>query len=136
MQGLSVDDILGRTDNDEVFTTIVTLQDDGLASYSRGQLTYHRGSNTVLGSHDFPRLDGALDLYRSDRTTLQQPFDAAQKVKMGVRVSLAPILRVTINNIEAIHLEIRGRLLVGTGRFVEPGAVYVIALPGALTGPH
>jgi hypothetical protein len=136
MQGLSVDDVLGLKDNDEVFTTIVTLQNNGLASYSVGQLLFHRGSREVLGSHDIPRLKGALDLYRSDQTALRQPFDAAQKVQMGVTVSLAPSLKVRINDIETIVLETRDRLLVGTGRFVDPGAVYVIAFPNAATPPH
>jgi hypothetical protein len=135
MPGLSIDDILARLDHDQVFTTIVTLQSDGLASYSVGQLTYHAGSPDVLGSHDHPRLEGALDLFRSDQIAHGQRFDTAQKVKMGVTVSLAPVHSVRINNIENIFLETRDRLLVGTGRFVEPGAVYVIAFTDAVTPP-
>jgi len=57
--GISLQEVVADAgENDNVGVTVVTLQDDGLASYASGTLLFHPGSGAgVLGGvHRAPRL--------------------------------------------------------------------------------
>jgi hypothetical protein len=127
-----------------VGVTIVTNQDDGIASYATGDLSYYPGS--LIGPIRRPeRLSTTgsepLKYYLSDRMldidppdppgsfphSPRQPFSANATDKLGVSVSRgvlipglgSPVVKFTLhswgNATFSVPLESRGNLLVGVG---------------------
>jgi hypothetical protein len=162
--GKSLDQILSEvSEGDTVGITLVTNQDNGIASYATGSLTYHPASFT--GPFFRPaRLSTTggepLKYYFSDRMldidppdppggfghSPRQPFSANATDKLGVSVSsgLGPrIIKFTLHSWDnatfSVSLESRGNLLVGVGPPIGNGtdhAVYVVSFNGVFHPPH
>ena len=160
--GKSLDQILAEVGNgDRVGVTIVTNQDNGIASYATGDLVYHPGS--LIGTFFLPaRLSTTggepLKYYLSDRmlnidgppapgglAVPRQPFSADATDQLGVSVSSfgTPVIKFTLhswgNVTFSLAMESRGNLLVGVGPPVgnlTDQAVYVVSFTGVFRGPH
>jgi hypothetical protein len=153
--GISLQEVLADAGaNDQVSVTVVTLQDDGLASYASGFLLFQpgSGSDTLGGTHRAPHLTTAgtngLDLYRSDQIDFMpgssddsptfvgkpQPFSVRQKVGMDISISAGVVTVLLVNNKTTITMESRGNFIVGIGQFVAPGAIWAISFNGIKRG--
>lgn len=151
-------------DGDSIGATIVTNQDNNIASYATGALYYHAAS--LIGPIWRPaRLSTSgsdpLKYYFSDRMldidppspsgsfghSSRQPFSANSIDKLGVSISLMPgitrVVKFTLhswgNATFSVPMEKRGNLLVGTGPSIgnlTNYAVYLVSFNGIFHPPH
>lgn len=162
---MDLEQILSQVgEGNQVGVTIVTNQDNGIASYATGSLTYHAFS--LIGPFGRPaRLSTTggepLKFYFSDRMLdidppspqgsfghfPRQPFSANSVDKLGVSISLLlsnpRVVKFTLhswgNATFSISMEKRGSLLVGTGPAIgnqTNHAVYLMAFHGIFRQPH
>jgi len=161
--GKNLDQILAEVgDGDSVGVTIVTNQDNGIASYAVGSLIYHPGSLTGPFFRP-PRLSTTggepLNFYFSDRMldidppaspggfghSPRQPFSANAIDKLGVSVSLHSgprVVKFTFHSWDggtvSVAMESQGNLLVGLGPPLgnSPHAVYLVSFTGVSRPPR
>ncbi len=151
---------------DSIGVTIVTNQDNDIASYATGSLFYHAAS--MVGPFWRPaRLSTSggtpLKFYFSDRMldidppgppggfghSPRQPFSANSIDNLGVSISLmlslsvTRVVKFTLHSWEnatfSIPMEKRGNLLVGTGPAIgnlTDNAVYLMSFNGIFHPPH
>ena len=162
---MNLEQILSQvTEGDQVGVTIVTNQDNGIASYANGSLLYHAFS--LIGPFGRPaRLSTTggepLKFYFSDRmlnidppppsgsfgNSARQPFSADSIDKLGISISLqfsnVRVVKFTLhswgNATFSVSMEKRGNLLIGTGPAIgnqTDHAVYVISFHGIFHQPH
>jgi hypothetical protein len=164
--GMNLDQIVAEArDGALVGITLVTNQDNGIASYATGSLIYYPGS--LVGPLARPtRLSTTggepLKYYFSDRMldidppsppgTLghspRQPFSANAVDQLGVSVSLllfssSHTVKFTLptwgNATFSVPMESRGNLLVGIGPPIgnlTDHAIYVVAFTGVSNPPR
>lgn len=161
--GVSLEQILAEgADGATVGVTIVTNQDNGIASYAVGALIYHVGVAAEFKpggvAHSKPAsLETAVPLafYFSDRLgppvnqgggihLVTQPFSANNIDELGVSITFGVghlhIAKFTFiswgGSVASIPLESRGNLLFGLGPPLgnSPNALYVIAF-NSITPP-
>ena len=162
---MNLEQILSQIgERDQVGVTIVTNQDNGIASYATGSLIYHAFS--LIGPFGrAARLstsggDG-LKFYFSDRMLdidppgdpggfghpHRQPFSANSIDKLGVSISLLPsntkVVKFTLlswgNATFSISMEKRENLLIGTGPAIgnlTDNAVYLMSFSGIIHPPR
>jgi hypothetical protein len=159
--GKNLEQILAdATDGSQVGVTVVTNQDNGIASYATGLLIYHPGS--LAGPFFRPaRLSTSggqpLSYYFSDRlldidppapagsfpNTPRQPFSANSPDKLGLSISgfslTTHVIKFTLhswgNATFSVATEPRGNVLVGLGPAIgrsSDNAVYTVAFTGLL----
>jgi hypothetical protein len=156
--GKSLDQILNEVGNgDKVYITIITNQDNGIASYATGSLIFHPAS--LIGPMFRPaRLSTTggepLTQYFSDRMldidppsliesfghSPRQPFSANANDALGVSISLGigpRIIKFTLhswgNATFSVSTESREKLLVGIGPPIgnlTDHSVYVVSFTG------
>jgi hypothetical protein len=162
--GMNLEDVLTQAKNGSaVHITIVSNQDNGIASYAVGDLIFHpaTGGQVVGGPQLRPaHMESAtpLKMFFSDRmlsidpppapgsfgVSPRQPFSANATEALGV--SVAPgfgdhqTIRVSITvfgNSVTFDMERRGNLFVGVGPPLGPSpeAVYVLAFTGIVNPP-
>jgi hypothetical protein len=162
--GKNLDQILAEArDGALVGVTVVTNQDNGIASYGSGSLIYHPAS--LVGPFFRPaRLSTTggepLKYYFSDRMldidppaspgtfghTPRQPFSAKAVDKLGVSVSTvlgSHAVKFTLhtwgNATFTVPMESRGNLLVGIGPPVgnlTNHAIYMVSFIGVANPPR
>ena len=162
--GKNIDQLLAEAhDGALVGVTIVTNQDDGIASYGSGSLIYHPAS--FVGPFFRPaRLSTTggkpLEYYLSNKMldidppslpgtfghSPRQPFSANAVDKLGLSVSSvlgSRTIRFTLhsggNATFTVSMESRGNLLVGIGPPVgnlTDHAIYVLCFTGILNPPR
>lgn len=160
--GKNLEQLLAEAaEGSRIGVTLVTNQDDGIASYATGVLIYHPGalagpffrparlstSGGVPLSHSFS--DRLLEIDPPPAGgfphTPRQPFSANSVDKLGMSVSslgaAAPVVKFTLhswgNTTFTVATEARGNLLVGVGPAIGRGsdnAVYVVAFTGISRG--
>jgi hypothetical protein len=88
--GQSLDQILAQAaDNDTVGTTIVSNQDNGIASYAVGSLRVTVGNlEKRLPTFLVSDPNGPFHMYFSDRTSVAQPFNANATENLGVSIQI------------------------------------------------
>lgn len=153
-----IDEVLARLgDKDTVNVTIVSNQDNGIASYAIGGLVFHSATNFVIGGPPYrpARLESnpgqPFKMFFSDRRlvidppptqdyTFQpaptQPFNANETENLGVSISLGGsvhVMHLTVfNSRSVVMLSPMGDLLVGLGPSLGHSAagVFVVAFTG------
>jgi hypothetical protein len=143
--GKSLDQVFAEAvDGAQIGITIVTNQDDGIASYATGQLIHHARIANLSVDNPFIRParlsttgGDPLQYFFSDRRldidqpgpagsfghTPRQPFSANAIDKLGVSITRnsfgPPVVRFTLhswgNVTFSVSMESRGNLLVGVG---------------------
>lgn len=163
--GQNLEQILAEVgEGSRVGVSLVTNQDNGIASYATGELIYHPPSmiGPLLRPARLSTTGGQpLKYYFSDRLLdidpppaegmfghdLRQPFSANATDALGLSVSLIAlgprVLKFTLhswgNATFSVSTEARENLLVGIGPPVgnhTVHAVYVLAFTGVFHPPH
>jgi|tagenome__1003787_1003787.scaffolds.fasta_scaffold20519518_1 hypothetical protein len=162
--GHSLDEILAEiADGDMVHVAMVSNQDNGLGSYTTGDLEFHPSTGGVfLGGPPFrpARLQSdssrPLEMLLSDRKRVidpppapntfgggpRQPFDADNTEKVGVLITLgvAPhVMQLSLfGTTTLVTLSPMGNLLVGLGPSLSNSAagVFAVAFLGVTRPPH
>jgi hypothetical protein len=152
--GLTVDEILATAQKDaSVKMTIVSNEEDGIASYASGLLTYTPSTGgVVLGGPKLQpaTLAGTMKYLFSDRqfpidpkpsagsfgsvAPRQQQFDGKAPEPLAVSMTLTstptvPVKLSFFGGTATVSMERRGKLLVGVGPSLgqSQGGVYVIS---------
>ena len=163
--GLSPDTVLAQaTEGDLVDVTLVSNEDDGIASYAAGTLVFRAATGgTVLGG---PRLKPArmetisgqpLKYLFSDRRLNidppppedtfagdpRQPFsaNAVEPLSVSMTLTSSPTLPVKLSffgGTSKLDMDKRGKLLVGVGPSLGPseGGMYVLSFTRLHKPPH
>jgi len=162
--GQSLDQILAQVgDGDTVNVTIVSNQDNGIASYAVGGLEFHPATGgVILGGPLFrparlvSNASQPFEMFFSDRRLNidpppapgsfgggpRQPFNANATEKLGVSISLGTsplVMRLTVfGGTSLVTLSPMGDLLVGLGPSLGESAagVFVVAFLGITRPPH
>ena len=152
--GKSLSQVIAEArEGDRVAVSLTTNEDDGIASYAEGELTFHPASTTItnggVGS-GFRRTRLAtsegqqLKMYFSDRRVPKvtgQPFRADATEGLGASLSVGfgdPLLTINLfGNTARFAMAPSGNLLVGTGpQFgTSPAAIWVLAFIGIIRPP-
>ncbi len=161
--GQSLDQILAEVgDGDTVNVTLVSNQDNGIASYAVGGLVFHKSTGgVILGGP--PLRPGRLasnpgqelQMFFSDRmlnidpppatgtfgSGPRQPFNANATEKLGVSISLfgTHVMELDVFGGKSfVTLSTMGDLLVGLGPSLGHSAagVFVVAFTGIVRPPH
>ena len=144
--GQSLDQILGQSaDNARVNVTIVSNEDDEVASYAVGSLVIHKG-NLENRLPTFLESSPDLDMFFSDRMlaidpgqpggfapTPRQPFDANATEKLGVSIQVGltgkhEMLLAVFGTKSPVTLSPMGDLLVGLGPSLSNSAAGVFVV--------
>jgi hypothetical protein len=164
--GMNLDDVLSQAKNgSSVHVTIVSNQDNGIASYGVGDLVFHSATGgQVLGgpllhpAHMESAAGSPLTLFFSDRKLAidpapapgsfggspRQPFSANATEALGMRVApglgirqVVPVTITVFGNSVKFDMEPRGNVLVGVGPPLGPSpeAVYVLSFTGITHPP-
>jgi hypothetical protein len=162
--GQSLDQILAQVaDGDTVNVTMVSNQDNGIASYAVGGLVFHKATGGVIfGGPPFrpARLQSnatqPFEMFFSDRKLSidpppppgtfghgpRQPFSARATEKLGMSISLGGsvhVMQLTVfGSTSSVMLSPMGDLLVGLGPSLGHSAagVFVVAFTGIIRPPH
>jgi hypothetical protein len=162
--GQSLDQLLTQVgDGDTVNVTIVSNQDNGIASYAIGGLVFHKATGGVIfGGPPFrpARLESdasqPFQMFFSDRKLdidpppepgtfghgSRQPFSANATEKLGVWISVgtnAHVMQLEVFGSKSlVVLSAMGDLLVGLGPSFGHSAagVFVVAFEGITRPPH
>jgi hypothetical protein len=162
--GQSLDQILAQVaDGDTVNVTMVSNQDNGIASYAVGGLVFHKATGGIIfGGPPFrpARLESNASqpfaMFFSDRRLSidpppspgtfghgpRQPFNANATEKLGMSISLGSsvhAMRLTVfGSTSSVMLSPMGDLLVGLGPSLghSPAGVFVVAFMGITRPPH
>lgn len=144
--------LAGAVDGLYIGVTVMTNQDNGIASYAVGRLLYNEATLTAGGDFRPARLftgeDDLLDMFISDRVyansdSNQRPqrFSVLAPEKLKVWISLTPS-RAAIQipgwgGTSSFATEAMGNMLVGLGPSLgaAPHAVWVFAFSGVVNGP-
>ena len=143
--GQSLDQILANAaDNDTVGVTIVSNQDNGIASYAVGSLRVTKGNlekriPTFLVSDP----NSPFRMYFSDRTANGQPFNTNLTENLGVSIQVrlagGPLMELAVFGTQSpVTLSPMGDLLFGLGPSLGHSAagVFVVAFTGLAEAPH
>ena len=156
--GQSLEEILDQvSDLDTVNVTIVSNQDNGIASYAVGRLEFHEATiGAGVGSVSFARFESfpsePLAMFFSDRPLSidpppepfgpRQPFNANATEKLGVLIRLGPLpsprMQLAVFGSKSmVTLSPIGNLLVGLGPSLghSAGGVFVVAFTGVIRKP-
>ena len=142
--GQSLDQILRQSaDNASVNVTIVSNEDDAVASYAVGSLVIHKG-NLENRLPTFLESSPDLDMYFSDRRLdidpdqpfdpiARQPFDANATEKLGVSIQVGltgkyEMLLAVFGTKSPVTLSPMGDLLVGLGPSLSNSAAGVFVV--------
>lgn len=162
--GQSLDQILAAVgDGDTVNVSMVSNQDNGIASYAVGGLVFHKATGGVIvgGPRFHPaRLESdasaPFQMFFSDRKLSidppaapgsfgggpRQPFNANATEKLGMSISLGTSLHVmqlsVFGSRSLVTLTPMGDLLVGLGPSLGASAagVFLVAFLGITRPPH
>jgi hypothetical protein len=162
--GRSLDQILTEVgDGDTVNVTLVSNQDNGIASYAVGGLVFHKATGGLLvnGPPFRPaRLESnpslPFQMFFSDRKlnidpppaqgqfggSPRQPFDANATEKLGMSISLGngshEMQLAVFGSKSLVHLTPTGDLLVGLGPSMgnSSAGVFVVSFLGITRPPH
>ncbi len=158
--GQSLAQILAEVgEGDIVNTTLVSNEDDGIASYAVGGLSFHPATGGIL--FNGPRFRPArltatgFTMFFSDRKLAidppappgqfgqspRQPFNANATETLGVSMTLGltPIIELAVFGSKSrFVLNPMGDLLVGLGPSFghSAGSVFVVAFTGIVRPPH
>lgn len=141
--GQSQDQILAQAnDRDTVGATIVSNQDNGIASYAVGFLQVTLG-NLEKRLPTFLVSDAPFQMYFSDRTADGQPFNANETENLGVSIQIGltggHVMELAVFGTKSpVTLSPMGDLLVGLGPSLgnSPAGVYVVAFSGLTKATH
>jgi hypothetical protein len=152
--GQSLDQILGQIGNgDSVGVTIASNQDNGIASYAVGSLTFQKGDL----AHNVPSFlvsGQPFAMFFSDRllnidpppapgtfgNSPRQPFNANETEKLGVSIRLdTQVMQLSVFGTQSpVKLSPMGDLLVGLGPSLGRSAagVFIVSFTGFSRQPH
>ncbi len=151
---LNLEDVLSQAKHgDSVYITMVSNQDNGIASYAEGILVFQMETGgEVYGGPPFKPAHmesggNTLKMYFSDRSVSRdQPFSAEETEALGLTVSLGRgedhnTISVTISvfgNSKKFNMERQGNLFVGLGPSLGKSAeaVYILAFTGVVNNPR
>jgi hypothetical protein len=143
--GQSLDQILAQAaNNDTVGATIVSNQDNGIASYAVGSLRVTKGNlEKRLPTFLVSDPNGPFQMYFSDRTAGGQPFIANETENLGVSIQIGltggHVMELEVFGTKSpVTLSPMGDLLVGLGPSLGDSAagVFVVAFTGLARAPH